>query len=63
MELGGRAPAIVFDDADVDTASKLALRQKFRRRWPGLHLADARFLIQQKVYDQFVDRSVDYAKG
>jgi succinate-semialdehyde dehydrogenase / glutarate-semialdehyde dehydrogenase len=30
MELGGRAPASVFDDADVDTASKLLSAKKFR---------------------------------
>ena len=31
MELGGHAPAIVFDDADVDTASKLLAAAKYRK--------------------------------
>ncbi|HUB15246.1 MAG TPA: NAD-dependent succinate-semialdehyde dehydrogenase [Acetobacteraceae bacterium] len=61
MELGGHAPAIVFDDADVDTASKLLAANKFRNAGQ-VCISPTRFLIQQRVYDQFVDQFVGHAK-
>jgi succinate-semialdehyde dehydrogenase/glutarate-semialdehyde dehydrogenase len=61
MELGGHAPAIVFDDADVDTASKLLAANKFRNAGQ-VCISPTRFLIQEKVYEQFVDQFVGYAK-
>ena len=41
MELGGHAPAIVFDDADIDVGEQDAGRQQVPQRRPGLRLADA----------------------
>lgn len=61
MELGGHAPAMVFDDADVELASKILATNKFRNAGQ-VCISPTRFLIQQKVYDQFVERFVGYAK-
>src|SRR5579863_905554 len=57
MELGGHAPAIVFDDADVDTASRMLAGAKFRNAGQ-VCVSPTRFLIQENVYDQFVDSFV-----
>jgi succinate-semialdehyde dehydrogenase/glutarate-semialdehyde dehydrogenase len=61
MELGGHAPAMVFDDADVELASKILAANKFRNAGQ-VCISPTRFLIQEKVYDQFVERFVGYAK-
>ncbi len=55
MELGGHAPAIVFDDADVDTASRLLAAAKYRNAGQ-VCVSPTRVLVQERVYDQFVDR-------
>ena len=55
MELGGHAPAIVFDDADIDTAVKILAANKFRNAGQ-VCVAPTRFLIQEKVYDQFIEK-------
>ena len=62
MELGGHAPAIVFDDADVDLASKTLAGSKFRNAGQ-VCVSPTRFLVQEKVFDQFVDKFVGYAKS
>ncbi|MGH7056319.1 MAG: NAD-dependent succinate-semialdehyde dehydrogenase [Acetobacteraceae bacterium] len=62
MELGGHAPAIVFDDADLDAATKVLSANKFRNAGQ-VCIAPTRFLVQEKVYDNFVDRFVKVAKG
>jgi succinate-semialdehyde dehydrogenase/glutarate-semialdehyde dehydrogenase len=62
MELGGHAPAIVFDDADVDLATKLLVATKFRNAGQ-VCVSPTRFLIQQRVYDQFVEKFVAGAKA
>src|SRR3954466_1992288 len=49
MELGGHAPAIVFDDADVDTAVKILAANKFRNAGQ-VCVSPTRFLVQEKVY-------------
>jgi succinate-semialdehyde dehydrogenase/glutarate-semialdehyde dehydrogenase len=41
MELGGHAPAIVYEDADVDNAAKDSLSEQISQRRPGLCVADA----------------------
>jgi succinate-semialdehyde dehydrogenase/glutarate-semialdehyde dehydrogenase len=61
MELGGHAPAIVFDDADVDAASKMLAFGKFRNAGQ-VCVSPTRFLVQEKLYDTFVDRFVSAAK-
>jgi succinate-semialdehyde dehydrogenase / glutarate-semialdehyde dehydrogenase len=62
MELGGHAPAIVFEDADLDAATKILSANKFRNAGQ-VCIAPTRFLVQEKVYEDFVDRFVAVAKG
>jgi succinate-semialdehyde dehydrogenase/glutarate-semialdehyde dehydrogenase len=62
MELGGHAPAIVFGDADIDTAAKILSANKFRNAGQ-VCVAPTRFLVQEPVYGQFVDRFVAAAKA
>lgn len=55
MELGGNAPFIVFDDADVDAAVEGAVIAKFRNSGQTCVCAN-RFFIQDGIYDQFVEK-------
>ena len=61
MELGGHAPAIVFDDADLDAASKILVANKFRNAGQ-VCVSPTRFLIQESVYDAFVGKFVALAE-
>jgi succinate-semialdehyde dehydrogenase/glutarate-semialdehyde dehydrogenase len=62
MELGGHAPAIVFDDADLEAASRILAANKFRNAGQ-VCIAPTRFLVQARVYDEFVGRFVDIARN
>jgi len=62
MELGGHAPAIVFEDADVDVAVKLLSANKFRNAGQ-VCVSPTRFLVQEKVYGPFVEKFVKAAKS
>lgn len=55
MELGGNAPFIVFDDADIDAAVKGAMASKYRNAGQTCVCAN-RFLVQSGVHDAFVKR-------
>jgi succinate-semialdehyde dehydrogenase/glutarate-semialdehyde dehydrogenase len=55
LELGGNAPFIVFDDADLDAAIEGALISKFRNAGQTCVCAN-RILVQDGVYDTFVER-------
>ena len=55
MELGGNAPFIVFDDADLDAAVVGALASKYRNSGQTCVCAN-RFLVQDGVYDDFAER-------
>lgn len=55
MELGGNAPFIVFDDADIDAAVDGAIIAKFRNSGQTCVCAN-RFYIQDGVYDRFVEK-------
>jgi succinate-semialdehyde dehydrogenase/glutarate-semialdehyde dehydrogenase len=55
LELGGNAPFIVFDDADLDAAVKGAILSKFRNMGQTCVCAN-RFLVQDSVYDAFAER-------
>ncbi|RUR31962.1 NAD-dependent succinate-semialdehyde dehydrogenase [Vreelandella andesensis] len=55
MELGGNAPFIVFDDADVDAAVAGALASKFRNAGQTC-VCTNRFLVQDGIYDAFVSK-------
>jgi succinate-semialdehyde dehydrogenase/glutarate-semialdehyde dehydrogenase len=62
MELGGHAPAIVFADADLDTAAKILSANKYRNAGQ-VCVSPTRFLVQEPVYKQFVDKFVTAAKA
>ena len=62
MELGGHAPAIVFDDADIDAASRLLAGAKYRNAGQ-VCVSPTRMLVQEKVYDQFVKGFVAHTKA
>ena len=55
LELGGDAPFIVFDDADLDAALDGAMLAKFRNNGQSC-IAANRFLVQDAVHDEFVAR-------
>jgi len=55
LELGGNAPFIVFDDADVERAVEGALASKFRNTGQTCVCAN-RFLVQSGIYDEFARR-------
>jgi len=62
LELGGNAPFIVFDDADLDSAVEGATVSKYRNSGQTCVCAN-RFYVQAKVYDQFVEKLAAKAKA
>jgi succinate-semialdehyde dehydrogenase / glutarate-semialdehyde dehydrogenase len=60
MELGGNAPFIVFDDADLDAAVKGAIASKYRNAGQTCVCAN-RILVQDGVYDAFAKKLADAA--
>ena len=55
MELGGNAPVIIFDDADLDLAVAGALTAKYRNSGQTCICAN-RLLVQEGIYDAFVEK-------
>ena len=55
MELGGNAPFIVFDDADLDAAVEGAILSKYRNNGQTCVCAN-RLYVQEKVYDEFAQK-------
>ncbi len=55
LELGGHAPFLVFDDADLDTAVKEAVVSKYRNAGQTCVCAN-RFIIQEGVYEAFAEK-------
>jgi succinate-semialdehyde dehydrogenase/glutarate-semialdehyde dehydrogenase len=55
LELGGNAPFIVFDDADIDAAVAGAIASKYRNTGQTC-ICTNRFLVQDSVYDAFVEK-------
>jgi succinate-semialdehyde dehydrogenase/glutarate-semialdehyde dehydrogenase len=53
LELGGNAPFIVFDDADIDSAVEGAFASKYRNAGQTC-VCSNRFYVQEGVYDEFV---------
>ena len=62
MELGGHAPVIVFDDADIDAAAKMLAGGKFRNAGQ-VCASPTRFLVQEAVFDAFVEKFVNNVKS
>jgi succinate-semialdehyde dehydrogenase/glutarate-semialdehyde dehydrogenase len=58
LELGGNAPFIVFDDADLDLAVQGAIASKYRNTGQTCVCAN-RLLVQEGVYDAFVAKLVE----
>ncbi len=61
MELGGHAPSMVFEDANIDTAAAILAANKFRNAGQ-VCVAPTRFLVQDAVHDEFVEKLVSHAK-
>lgn len=61
LELGGNAPFIVFDDADLDAAVAGAMASKFRNAGQTCVCAN-RILVQDKIYDEFTKKLVAAVK-
>jgi len=57
LELGGNAPFIVFDDADLDAAVEGAIASKYRNTGQTC-VCTNRLLVQDGVYDAFVDKLI-----
>ena len=61
LELGGNAPFIVFDDADIDSAVEGAMVSKYRNAGQTCVCAN-RLYVQDGVYDSFVKKLADKSK-
>ncbi len=62
MELGGHAPVMVFDDANIDKAVEIMAMSKFRNAGQ-VCVAPTRFLLQEGVASQFLDGFVKAAEA
>jgi len=62
LELGGNAPFIVFDDADLDAAAEGAIISKYRNAGQTCVCAN-RFFVQRKVYDAFSQKLVERVRA
>ncbi|KAJ8477251.1 hypothetical protein OPV22_020978 [Ensete ventricosum] len=65
LELGGKSPVIIFDDADVDMAVDLARRAIFfNKAWMGeICVAGSRVYVQEGIYDEFVRKIAESSKN
>jgi len=61
MELGGKSPNIVFDDAELDNAVKGVISGIFAATGQTC-IAGSRLLVQRSIHDQFVEKLVAFAK-
>jgi len=61
MELGGHAPVIVFDDADIDQAADMTAQSKFRNAGQ-VCVSPTRFYIHDSSVDRFANRFVEVTK-
>ena len=62
LELGGNAPFIVFDDADLDAAVEGSIASKYRNAGQTCVCAN-RLYVQDRVYDAFTARLAEKVKG
>ncbi len=61
LELGGKSPHIIFDDADVETAASYAAGSIFGNAGQSCN-AGSRLFVQRKVYDRVVESVTNHAK-
>ncbi|MFJ5162372.1 NAD-dependent succinate-semialdehyde dehydrogenase [Pantoea sp. NPDC088449] len=62
MELGGHAPVIIAEDADIDQAVKASASYKFRNAGQ-ICIAPTRFLVHNSIRAEFVQKIAAYAEG
>ncbi len=62
LELGGHAPVLIFDDADLDVAVKGAMASKFRNTGQSC-IASNRFYVQRGIYERFLGAFVAKTKA
>jgi len=62
LELGGHAPVLVFEDADLEKAVEAAMIAKFRNTGQSC-IAGNRIYVQSTVFEPFIDRFVEQAKS
>lgn len=62
MELGGHAPVLVFDDADIELALTLMVGSKYRNAGQ-VCISPTRFYVQDGVYERFVEEFVRRAQA
>src|SRR5256885_221940 len=62
LELGGNAPFIVFDDADLDAAAEGAIVSKYRNSGQTCVCAN-RFFVHEAVYDAFVQKLAERVRA
>lgn len=62
LELGGNAPFIVFNDADLDAAAEGAMASKFRNTGQTCVCAN-RILVQDEVYDAFAEKLTERVRA
>jgi succinate-semialdehyde dehydrogenase/glutarate-semialdehyde dehydrogenase len=62
MELGGHAPVLIFEDADVEAAAEACARAKFRN-CGQVCASPSRFYVQGSAYEPFARRFAEVAKG
>ncbi len=61
MELGGHAPVMIFNDADIAAAAQMCSATKFRNAGQ-VCISPTRFYVQEGVYDEFAERMAGHAK-
>jgi acyl-CoA reductase-like NAD-dependent aldehyde dehydrogenase len=62
LELGGKSPHIVFEDADLDAAASSVVGGIFRSTGQSC-VAGSRLLLQRSIYDRFMERVLELARG
>lgn len=62
LELGGKSPLVIFDDADVDMATNLAQIASFTNKGE-ICIAGSRVFVQEGIYDEFLKKAVEKAES
>nr|AXB54949.1 coniferyl-aldehyde dehydrogenase 1 [Manihot esculenta] len=62
LELGGKSPLLIFDDADVDKAAELALLGVLYNKGE-ICVASSRVFVQEGIYDELVKKLIEKAKN
>jgi succinate-semialdehyde dehydrogenase/glutarate-semialdehyde dehydrogenase len=62
MELGGHSPVVVFADADPEKSAEMIAGYKYRNAGQ-VCISPTRFYVQEPVYNRFLARFTEYAKG